>query len=66
MSGINAPNAMLGDPFEDSISRYTGNASGSGGGAGKTQPDPGAALRRFKKALKEDNLALRACKINLE
>ncbi|KAI1002473.1 hypothetical protein K3495_g5723, partial [Podosphaera aphanis] len=45
---------------------YTGNASGSGGGAGKTQPDPGAALRRFKKALKEDNLALRACKIHLE
>ncbi|KAI1001063.1 hypothetical protein K3495_g7139 [Podosphaera aphanis] len=60
---------MEDDPFEDSSSKNTGNTIGSGagaGGAGKTQPDPGAALRRFKKALKEDNLALRACKIHLE
>ncbi|KAI0999500.1 hypothetical protein K3495_g8697 [Podosphaera aphanis] len=66
MSEVNASNKMVDDPFEDSSGSYAGNASRSGGGAGKTQLDPGVALNRFKKALKEDILALRACKRNLE
>ncbi|KAI0994683.1 hypothetical protein K3495_g13498, partial [Podosphaera aphanis] len=64
MSGINASNATGADPFEDSSSRYTGNALGSGGGggggAGKAQPDTAEDVKKFKQALQDDNLAPRA------
>ncbi|KAI0992758.1 hypothetical protein K3495_g15427, partial [Podosphaera aphanis] len=62
MSRINAPNARLVDPFEDSSSRYTGNTSASGGGAGKAQPATAEDVKKFKQALQDDNLAPRTYK----
>ncbi|KAI0994281.1 hypothetical protein K3495_g13901 [Podosphaera aphanis] len=66
MSGINASNAMEVDPFEDSSSTNTRNASetGCGGvtGAGKAPPNIVADLEKFKLAIKDDNGPPRAYK----
>lgn len=62
MSNSNASNRLAEDPFKDSSSKYTGNASDSGGGARKAPPNIDADLKKFKQTLKEDILVPRAYK----
>ncbi|KAI0998083.1 hypothetical protein K3495_g10108 [Podosphaera aphanis] len=66
MSEVNASNRMEDDPFEDSSSKNTGNASGGGGGAGTALPKVESNLKKFKCAIKENNASSRAVMRMLE
>ncbi|KAI0995171.1 hypothetical protein K3495_g13010, partial [Podosphaera aphanis] len=51
---------MEDNPFEDSSSKNTGNTIGSGGGAGTALPKIESNLKKFKRAIKENNAPSRA------
>lgn len=62
MSKTNASIAVAVDPFENTSSSLSGNTSGSGCSIEKAPPDIAGAVKRFKQALGEDNLALKESK----